>query len=271
MKHYRIAGPGLLLVGAVALVPVGLAVWSSWYRVRMTSERRFIGLDNYEALLTSADWWRTVATTAAIALGVALVQTALGVLVAGVLRTLTRARRWIAFLVLVPFALLPYGSAVTWLTALDGGFLALWLGTGEPGRFHALAVVVLTEVWRGTGIAALICYLGFARLPPGLLATARAEGATLRQMTLRVVLPALLPAAGLALGVRFMDGLRLFESALAMRDRGYDVDVWSRIVVAGVAEAGEIGLAAAAAILMLSLVAVAGALLAALLRAGRVI
>lgn len=271
MRDWRLAGPGLLLVAALSLWSLGYAVYESLHHSSLTVPAEWAGVDNYAELLGSGRWWSAVGLTFGLAVGIAVLQVAVGCVIASVLHRSRRGRSFLGFVVLVPFVVVSYGSARLWLAAFDEGFLGAWFGLGGQSDAWGLAAVVLSQVWRGSGIVALIIFVGMRRMPLSLLENARAEGATARQRLFGVIVPGLAPALALAFAIGGVIALGVVDPVLAASDTGRDVDVTSTLVFAGFAETGQSGPASAAAVLSLLLFAIVAGLLFALLRWRRVI
>lgn len=254
-RGWILAGPALLLMAVVLVVPLAVAVHTSLYRTTFTGPDTFVGFDQYAALLTSTSWWSAVATTLVLATAIAGFQVILGFVVALTMRYAPRLRRTLALAVLIPFAVLPYAWTASWFAALDGGYLATWFGLDELGTPASLAAIVAAETWRGVGLAAVLCYVGLHRMSPRLLESARADGASLRLRLTRVMVPAAAPALAIAFGLRLLDTVRLFDPAVVARDYpgAEQPDVLGAAIFTAYAERGELGLASSAALLTVAL------------------
>lgn len=254
-RSWLLAGPALAVMALIVLGPLVSAVYTSLYRSRATGSDSFVGIDNYTALATSSAWWLLIVTTVLIALAISLVQVAFGFTIALTLHFAPRIRRGLALAVLLPFAALPYAWTTSWFAAFDGGYLATWFGLGDLTTGTSLTAIVLAEVWRGTGLAAVICYLGLVKVSPALFESARADGARLWQRLTRVAFPAAAPAIALALALRVFDTVRLFDPVLVARDYpgATQPDIVAVAIFGAYAERGEFGIASAAAVFVVVL------------------
>src|SRR6201999_1389878 len=65
---FILAAPAALLMLAVTAYPIGYAIWLSLQRNNLTTpnDTRFIGLGNYQTILTHPDWWAGLAGTLGI-------------------------------------------------------------------------------------------------------------------------------------------------------------------------------------------------------------
>lgn len=261
--------PSLVVLLGLTLWPLGLAVWSSLRRSSLTvQDDTFVGLDNLTGLLGDRQWWVAVSVTLLLVASAVLLQLLLGSIVAAAVRRLAVPAAVVAVLLLVPFALLPVLSATIWRDALTTGVGPAWFGYDGGATAASALAVVGSEVWRGTGITALILLVGLSRVDRVLLDSAIADGATWWQRLRRVTWPAAGPAVAVAVLYRSLDALRALEGPLLAdpRDglRTVPVLLWDTTF-----GAFEVGLASAVAVLLLLLAALLAGALVAVLRPGR--
>lgn len=272
---WPLLAPGVVVLLALTLWPLGLGVWDALRRSSLTvpDDDTFVGLDNLTEILTSRQWWIAVsATLLLVAVAVAL-QLVLAAGVAASLRRVVVPRPISSLLLLAPFALLPVITASSWRTALTDGPVAVWFGYDGGSTAAAVAAVVVAEVWRGTGITALILLVGLRRVDDSLLESARADGATTFQRLRRVTWPAVAPAVGIAVLFRSLDVLRSVEApmlaAASEALRSSTLDTVPLLVWGTTFEAFEVGLGAAMSLLLIVLAAVVAAVVVVGLRPGR--
>ena len=163
-------------------------------------------------------------------------------------------------------------SLVGWGVVVDrwGERLTLTLGlvVTTVGSAAAAFAVVAAEVWRGTGVTAVILLVGLTRVDRRLIDSAVADGATSWQRLLRVTWPAAAPAVAVAVLYRATDALRALEGPLLAAPSGgvrtVPVLTWETTF-----ESFERGLGAASGVLLLVLTGLVAAVLVAVLRPGR--
>ena len=102
--------------------------------------------------------------------------------------------------------------AFSWNEAFNGGFVNEWFHFESSGDRGDVLALCLSEVWRGTGLVAIILLAGLSRIRPGLMAAAIADGATALQRFTRIVLPSVAPAAAVAVAYRALDAFRMFDA-----------------------------------------------------------
>lgn len=273
MRAWRWLAPAVVVLLVVTVWPVGRAVWTSLRTAPLTSprDRSFVGLDNYVNVLGSRTWWLAVAATLVIVVVVVALQLVLGLAFAVVLRRLTTVWPVTRVLVLLPFGMLSVVSAVVWRDAVTTGFAVAWFRLDDVGPLGSLVAVSLGEVWRGTGITAVILLAGILRVPTTLLTSAIADGATVRQRLTRVVLPAMGPALAVATTYRALDALRILEGPLVVDEPGAAVRTVPFLVWDTTFSSFELGLGAAMSVLLLLLSGLLAAFLVPLLRVRRIL
>ncbi len=184
---------------------------------------------------------------------VVVLQLVIGLAFAVALRRLTVLWPVTRVIVLVPFALLAVVSAVVWRDAVTTGFAVEWFRLGEVGPFGELVGVTVGELWRGTGITALILLAGLLRVPSSLLAAAVADGATAWQRSRRVVLPAMGPAIAVAATYRALDTFRILEGPLLVDEPGAAIRTAPLLVWDTTFSSLELGLGAAMSMVLLAI------------------
>jgi multiple sugar transport system permease protein len=216
--------PSLIVILIVAAYPILYAIWLSLhqYSVIHPGLSRWVGLDNYRDALKSADFWSAVKVTfifTAISVSLELV---LGMGMALLMHAAFKGRTVLRAVVLVPWAILTVGTALTWkyIVAPDSGFLnqilkalhlpgsnKVWLA--ENG--YAMAVMIFADVWKTAPFMALLLLAGLQVIPEELEDAAKVDGASAWQRFFRVTLPLLRPAILVALIFRTLDALRIFD------------------------------------------------------------
>lgn len=273
MRGWRWLAPAVVVLLVVTGWPIGRAIWSSLSSYSLTNpdDRTFVGVDNYVDILTNRPWWLAVATTLIIVIVTALLQLLIGLAFAASLRRMTVLWPVTRVLVLVPFALLAVVSAVVWRDAVTTGFAATWFRLAEVGPFGSLVGVTVGEVWRGTGITAVILLAGLLRVPSSLMAAAVADGATGWQRFRRVVLPAMAPAIAVAATYRALDTFRILEGPLLVDEPEASIRTAPLMVWRTTFSSLELGLGAALSVVLLVIVALLGLLMVSLFRVRRVL
>ena len=206
--------------------------------------------ENYRTLVTT-EVYRTVALrTLGVAVGVTLVDLAIGLPVAFVLGKVVRSRRLrhlLVVLVTMPLWASYLVKGYAWRLMLSEGGVLDWVlrpfGLRGPGLGLTATVIALSYLWLPFMI--LPIYAGLERLPDSLLEASADLGATAWRTFRLVVAPLLLPA--IAAGSIFSFSLTLGDYIM-VQIVGGDTQLFANIIYANVGVAGNLPLAAAATV-----------------------
>jgi multiple sugar transport system permease protein len=216
----------------IILVPFALTIWISllkWRANRPFETARFSGLENYEAVLASDQFWLALGRTFYFA-GVAVtLELAIGFVLAMLVSRCTHSRKLYTTIFLIPMMIVPIVVGYNFsMIYVDSGPLNQLLSP-VLGRFgidprirwlsHPIAAqwaIIIADVWQWTSLTFLIFLSGFAALPRQLINAARVMGATPRQIFWRVELPLLKPAVVIAVIIRSMEALKLFDPVVLL-------------------------------------------------------
>ena len=225
--------PALLLISVSVLLPALIALVMSFSSTGLdvSEPLQFVGLANFERLITDPMVRRVLITTFLYLVGVVppIVLSSLGlaVLVNQGLpgRDLLRAAFYIPVLVSVVVAAI----AFRWLYAENGlinGWLAALLGEAfTPIGFLtspllALPAVMLVTLWKGMGYYMVIFLAGLQGIPRDLYEAAELDGSHGWRQHLDITLPLLRPYVTLVAVVSSIAATKVFEEVFLMTQGG---------------------------------------------------
>lgn len=216
---YLLVAPAVTLMLAVTAYPIGYAMWLSMQRNNLASpdDSAFIGLGNYQTILTDRYWWTALAVTTGITLVSVTIEFVLGLSLALVMHRTMIGRGLVRTAVLIPYGIVTVVASYSWYYAWTPGtgYLANLLPDGSAPltqQIPSLGVVVLAEVWKTTPFMALLLLAGLALVPEDLLKAAQVDGADAWRRLIRVTLPIIKPAVVVALLFRTLDAFRVFDN-----------------------------------------------------------
>lgn len=229
LRPYLLVLPALLLTIGI-LYPFVQGVIYSLQNIKATRPNpEFIGLRNYERILTDDKFWESAWVTARFALAATLVETLLGVGVALLLSRGTRIGTTLERFLILPLMVAPIIATIMWrlMTQPSVGVLNYLLRPVGLGNLAwtdspamALFSVVLVDVWIYTPFVALLVLAGLRSLPRSPYEAAAVEGAgfwfTFRFLTLPMLWPYIL----VAVIFRFMDSIKVFDVIFAFTQGG---------------------------------------------------
>jgi len=221
--------PSLIVMALVAAYPIGYAIWLSLneYSVRVPGLSRFAGLKNYTEALGSSEFWDSFVNTFVFTIISVSIELVLGVAFAMAMHQAFKGRAVLRATVLVPWAVLTFGSGLLWRSIFDpdlGFFHSMLSALSLPGADvvwygedgYAMATLVFADVWKTAPFMALLILAGLQVIPDDVYDAAKVDGATAWQRFTRITLPLLRPAIFVALLFRTLDALRVFDLPFAL-------------------------------------------------------
>lgn len=228
---YLLLTPSFLLLGVVLIYPLIYNIYLSFFSWRYINPAatRFIGIENYTALLTDGAFWTVSSFTGLFVVTTILLEFVLGLAGALLLGSLGASRKWLATVILLPYLIAPIAvgldwrllwnqnfGLVNWFVTLLGASPVNWLGDSSTAK---LAVIV-TEVWRSTPFVTIILLAGLTSVPKEVLEAARTDGVNAWQELWHVILPLLRPSLTIALLFQTILKLRVFDLIYIMTGGG---------------------------------------------------
>lgn len=214
------------------LIPFLLTIWISllkWRANRPFESAVFAGFENYAGVLENEQFWSSVGRTFYFS-GVAVtLELLIGFLLAMMVTNCTRSKKLYTTIFLIPMMIVPivvgYNFSMIYidsgpLNQLLSPFLEC-LGIDPRIRWlsHPVAAqwaIIIADVWQWTSLTFLIFLSGFASLPKQLINAARVMGASPSQIFFRVQLPLLKPAIAIAVVIRSMEALKMFDPVVLL-------------------------------------------------------
>jgi multiple sugar transport system permease protein len=221
---------GLFLL--LLAVPFLLTIYMSllrWRANRPFEQAVFQGLDNYGRVLAEPEFWWSLGRTFYFA-GVAVsLELLLGFCLAMLLHKEFRGRKIYLTIFLLPMMVVPVVTGYNFsMIYVDSGPLnqllapvleAFGLNPRIRWLSHPVAAqwaIILADVWQWTSLTFLIFLSGFAALPQELMHAARLMGASRWQTFRWVQLPLLKPVMVIAVVIRSMEALKLFDQVVLL-------------------------------------------------------
>jgi multiple sugar transport system permease protein len=215
----------MICIFGIPLLLSGYLSFEGWSPEQSVFGGRFVGLDNYQDLVTDPDFIgslgitfaytaATVASEMAFGLGIALLLN-IDLPLIGLFRTL----------LIVPMMITPVVAAFCWKLLLDPdhGVIDYWIGQhivwlGRPDT--ALLSVGVVNVWQNAPYVSVLLLAGLRSLPHEPVEAARIDGATRLQMFWHITVPLLRPYLLVALLLRTIFEFRSFDNIYVMTSGG---------------------------------------------------
>ncbi|MGO4740511.1 carbohydrate ABC transporter permease [Bosea sp. 2KB_26] len=204
-------GLGLLFMVPAAIFllvflawPLVLGVWLGFTDTRIGRAGVFIGLENYESLLTDSVFRLAVFNTILYTVVASALKFALGLWLALLLNEHLPFKAFIRAIVLLPWVVPTVLSAIAFWWIFDTQFSVISWALKELGLIstninflgdttNARASVIAANVWRGIPFVAISLLAGLQTISPSLYEAAMLDGATNWQRFRFITLPLLSP------------------------------------------------------------------------------
>lgn len=273
MKRLQSISRSQTLTALLFLVPsfigfFGFFVWPafrgfylSFTEYDMLRDAEWVGLENYEKLLTDEVFFNSIWVTleyVAINIGA---QTVLALLLAVLLHRFTRSVV-IRGIILLPYLIANVIVALVWFWLADFNLGLInsaleWLGVNRIGFFGAqelaMPTIALINVWRHVGYTALLIFAGLVAIPRDVYEAAGVDGAGEWRIFRSVTLPLLRPVLAFVLVVTVVGSFQIYDT-IAVTTGGGPVHATRAINVYIFQQAFEqrnFGYAAAMAVLLM--------------------
>ncbi|OWY63069.1 ABC transporter permease, partial [cyanobacterium TDX16] len=215
----------------------------------------FVGLENYQTVLTSDLWWQALTNTLFITVVTVAIELVLGMAIAFVMHRAIFGRRTVRTTVLIPYGIITVVAALAWRFAFDPttGFVNELLNTDQAWfseRWSSFLVIILTEIWKTVPFMALLLLAGLTLVPEDALKAARVDGATAWQRFVKVTIPLMKPAILVALLFRALDAFRIFDSVFVQTRGAQDTESVSLVGYFTLTSRLNLGLGSAVSVLI---------------------
>jgi multiple sugar transport system permease protein len=222
-RHGMVAPLIALFLGVVGF-PLVYAFYLSItdYRLTERGTPNIVGGQNYLATLQDGAFWQAFGTTAiyvCVAVGLELV---IGLAIALALQRQRWARDLTRAMLLAPMFITPIAVGLIFRFLLNdqlGAIPRMLHSIGidydffGPGR--ALFTLAFVDVWQWTPFMVLLLLAGLESIPRGPIEAARVDGASGWYVLRRVTLPLLAPVLVVAVLLRCLDAMKVFEYVFA--------------------------------------------------------
>jgi multiple sugar transport system permease protein len=225
-------GPTLILLILLNIFPLIYSLYLSFtnYSVISSAAPEWVGIKNYQDILSDPQFWKNFAITGRYALISVVLETIIGFGLAMLLRQKFKGSGLVTTLILIPMMLSPVVVAVFWrliFSPSQGIFNILlgytnmdtapeWLGTPEL----ALWAIVIVDVWMWSPFVMLLCLAGLSAIPDYLYEAAAIDRASSWFQFRRITLPQVMPLLLIAVLFRTIEAFKQFDLVMGLTGGG---------------------------------------------------
>ncbi|WP_448600386.1 carbohydrate ABC transporter permease, partial [Thermoleptolyngbya sp.] len=221
--------PALAFLGVFVFFPIAYLAYLSLTQGSFTrSGVQWVGLQNYERLLATPDFWQVLGNTVYFTGATVLPSLALPLGLAVLLNRAVKFRDWLRTAYFIPSitSLVAVGLGWRWLFQTDGpvnaalGWLGLapipWLGSTT----WAMPVLIVFSIWKQLGFNLVVFLAGLQTIPQSRYEAAELDGANGWQQFWYITLPGLRPTLIFAIITTTLFTLRSFEQPYVITGGG---------------------------------------------------
>jgi multiple sugar transport system permease protein len=224
-RHLRVLmlAPAMLILIALTIFPTIYMLMAAFQTISPNPDipREFAGINNFTRMLGDAEFLRSLQNTVIFTVAAVTTEFLLGLGLALLFdKYVTRRLGFLKTLMLMPMMLPPIAVAITWKLIYQPQFgvlnelmfqlglpLQAWAGDVNLAMFS----IIVADVWEWTPFIFLLMLAGLASLPQEPYEAAEIDGASSWRQFWDLTLPFLKPVIAIALLLRIMDALRLFD------------------------------------------------------------
>jgi len=227
--------PTIFLLLAINIFPLIWTIWLSFtnFRVnRVNADVKWIGLKNYERILSDPDIWQTMQATAHFLFWTLLLQVLIGFALAYLINKKFKGNDLWTTLIVLPMMLSPavVGNFWTFLYQPQIGLFNYVVGffSGlDPSSFSMIGSVnlapwsiVIVDTWMWTPFVMLICLAGLRSIPETIYEAAECDRASKWRQFWTITIPMVLPFLMLAVLFRGMENFKMFDLVVQLTGGG---------------------------------------------------
>ena len=228
-------GPTIVLLLAINIFPLIWTIYLSFtnYRAnRFGREVEWVGLRNYERVLTDGDIWQAMQATAHFLVWTIVLQVLIGFALAWLINQKFRGSNFWTTVIVLPMMLSPavVGNFWTFLYQPQIGLFNYAVGflTGaDPASFEMIAdvnlapwAIVIVDTWMWSPFVMLICLAGLRSIPDYVYEAAEIDRASKWRQFWTITVPMVLPFLMLAVLFRGIENFKMFDLVVQLTGGG---------------------------------------------------
>ena len=225
---WKLIAPSVAIVGLLIIYPILYNVYLSFFDVRLTGEKLFVGIANYQKLLSDAEFYGSLLTTVIYLLGTVVGSTLAGLLAALLMNMEFPFRSTVRTIILLPYFAPVISVVFGWQFIFDpvnGIYNHLVVDVlhfsetrhnliGNPRS--ALLVVILFDIWKHFPIAYLLILSKLQSINKDLYEAAAIDRCGPVARFFHVTLPEIYFVLGTLVILRFIWNLNKFEDVFLL-------------------------------------------------------
>ncbi|APG94288.1 carbohydrate ABC transporter permease [Sinorhizobium americanum] len=229
--RYLMLAPTVLILLALTIFPSVYMFYAAVHRISPNPDLpwEFVGAGNFARLISDPQFHVALRNTVVFTIVAVTLEFLLGLGLALLLDRFIRRLSFLKTVLMIPMMLPPIAVAITWKLIYEPQFGVLneimfllglpvqaWAGDVNLAMFS----IIVADVWQWTPFIFLLMLAGLASLPVEPYEAAALDGASSWRQFWDLTLPFLKPVIAIALLLRVMDALRLFDLVFILTGGG---------------------------------------------------
>ena len=227
--------PTIFLLLAVNIFPLIWTIrlsFTNYAANRPNAEVQWIGLRNYERILSDPDTWATMQATAHFLFWTIVFQVMIGFALAWLINQKFRGNDLWTTIIVLPMMLSPAVVGNFWTLlyqpqlGLFNSIVGFFSGA-DPTSFSMIGDVhlapwsiVIVDTWMWTPFVMLICLAGLRSIPDSIYEAAECDRASRRRQFWAITVPMVLPFLMLAVLFRGIENFKMFDLVVQLTGGG---------------------------------------------------
>ena len=227
--------PTILLLLAINIFPLIWTIYLSFtnYRAnKTTQDLEWVGLRNYQRVLTDSDVWQTLQVTAHFLCWTLVLQMVIGFGLALLINKQFKGHGFWTTVILLPMMLSPavVGNFWTFLYQPQIGlfnYVISFLTGIDPSSFQMIGevhlapwAIVIVDTWMWSPYVMLICLAGLRSIPDYIYEAAEVDRASQWRQFWSITVPMVLPFLMLAILFRGIENFKMFDLVVELTSGG---------------------------------------------------
>ena len=223
--------PALFLIIMIMILPMFFSLYIMFHDVNLLEGGKFVwaGLGNFKKFFRDERALNSLWVTAKYLIGVLSIETIVGLLISFFLDRKFFGKPVVRALIIIPMFMTPVVSGLIWRAFFDTNnglvnwILSLakipmidWLGSVDT----ALLSLMINDMWQWTPFMVLLIMASLDCVPTDQIEAAMIDGAREGQIIRHIKFPFILPTTLIAVVMRAIDAVKLFDTVYVMTKGG---------------------------------------------------
>ena len=217
--------PALIGTFIFIIIPIFCSFALSFTDWDLLNEIKFVGINNYKAVLTEPIFKEILINTVIYAISVTVFAVIIPLIIASIINSKRRGAEWFKTIYFIPFITPAVVIAIVWSWIFDpniGGINVLFKSNLEwlfDTRL-AMPVLIFVSIWKLIGYNVVLFLTGFSTIPNNLFEAAKIDGSGAWQTFKEITLPLLKPTTYFVTLVTAISSFQVFDLIYVMTEGG---------------------------------------------------